>query len=98
MILKIIQKKSIFRIKYPLLTFIPVIISTIILTYKNYKMCHPLLKLKKIIYQVIYQTMVSFWLYVYNSLWYRVYIRYIKKSEIFYNNPKEFVVEYKKVK
>jgi len=91
-------KKSIFRIKHPLLTLIPVVISTIILTYKNYKIQSPLLKLRKIINQVIYQIMLSFWLYVFNSLWYRLYVKYVKKSEIFYNNPQEFKVEYKKIK
>jgi len=42
--------------------------------------------------------MVSFYLCIYSSLLYKLYIEHVKKSKILYNNDDEFNIKYKMVK
>jgi len=92
------SKKSIMRIKHPVLSFIPTMVFTIVLNYKLYKTLPISLKIKKIFFMSYYQIMVSFYLSIYGSLAYKIYIENIKKSEIFYNNNDEFNIKYEMVK
>jgi len=93
---KELPRKSVLRVKHPILSLIPTIISATFLNLKLYKPLPVSLRIKKIFFMLYYQISLSLHLFLFNSLLYHFYTKYVKKAKMFYLDKDKFTLNYER--